>query len=73
MNEDLDMQTMLTSVIEGYSNMVKVGMAAGEGRYVAAIAALDAAYRKAMLDPQTKLPSYLDAAINMLLLTRRPE
>ena len=51
------------------SMLVETGVKIGEEHYQRLIRALDIAYRRALLDPETKVPSYLMATMLALIMT----
>lgn len=70
MNES-DMRN-LQDLAESHARLVRVGMEAAEERFYSAVRAVDRGYRQAAIDPQTKIPSYLMAAIHNLVAMLPP-
>ena len=48
--------------------MLKQGIRIGEERFYGHVRTLDVAYRRALMDPNTKIPSYFTAAIYTLIM-----
>ena len=58
---------------EVHRKLLKQGIEIGEERHYRAIRTVDVAYRKALEDPNTKLPSYLTAALYSLIAMLPPQ
>lgn len=62
-----DFGAMLENVLTQQHRMMQAGAEAEAERFYRMIRGLDAAYRKAALDPELKMPSYLTAAMYALI------
>lgn len=52
---------------EIHRELLSQGIRVGEERFYSAIRSVDVAYRKALLDPETKIPSYMAATLYALI------
>ena len=59
MSDGFDMGKFISETADTHRWLMQHGIEIGEGRYRSAIRALDVAYRKAALDPETKIAKEL--------------
>lgn len=62
-----DIGKFVQETADTHRRLIQQGIDIGEGRYNTTIQALEAAYRRAMLNPDAKIPTYLEAAIFVLI------
>jgi hypothetical protein len=65
--EMIDWANFIREQGETQQRMLALGIKIGEERHQYALRTLDAAYQRAVLDPTTRMPSYLMAAIFSLI------
>ena len=70
MTDANEFNALLADITKSHARMVKIGIQAAEERYQGVIRALDKGMQAAALDPEAKIPSYLSAAIHVLLTMR---
>lgn len=68
MKQDFNIAEYARQVADQRKELIKIGQELAEERHVQQITALDAAYRQAVLDPNTVIPTYLMAAIHSLTI-----
>lgn len=64
-----DIQEFARELMRSQSEMLQTGMKIAEGKFHDKIRALEKAYQRAALDPETKIPSYLMVIIVWLIAT----
>ena len=58
-----DIGKFVKETADTHSRLVQVGMEIADEKFYTKIRGLEAAYQKAVLDPETKIPSYLMAVL----------
>ena len=58
-----DIGKFVKETAETHTRLVQVGMEISDEKFYTKIRGLEAAYQKAVLDPETKIPSYLMAVM----------
>ncbi|HZM33651.1 MAG TPA: hypothetical protein VFC18_04080 [Burkholderiales bacterium] len=72
-DKNFDFDKVVQDMASSYAEIMKVGMAAGEQKFVPAIRALEQAFFSALIDPETNMKTALQVAIcHVLALAPSP-